>query len=64
MLEQFTEVHFALEVALRTEDEVAENAGIDIPIDDTFVVLASVLVINDKGNDLMPQTLLDHDQPA
>lgn len=64
VLEQFTEIHFAFEVALRTEDEVTEDAGIDIPIDDTFVVLASVLVINDKGNDLMSKALLDHDQPA
>ena len=64
VLEQFTEIHFAFEVALRTEDEVTEDAGIDIPIDDTFVVLTSVLFINDKGNDLMSKALLDHDQPA
>ena len=64
VLEQFAEVHFAFEVTLRAKDEVTEDAGIDIPIDDTFVILASVLVINDKGNDLMSKALLDHDQPA
>ena len=37
VLEQFTEVHFAFKVALRAEDEVTEDAGIDIPIDDKLL---------------------------
>jgi putative transposase len=30
----------------------------------SLMIFATVLIVDDKGDDLMPEALLDHDQPA
>lgn len=64
VLEQSTQVHFAFEVGLGTGGDGGEKVRIGIPHGDAAMVLAAVLIVNDKWDDLVPEAFLQHDQSS
>lgn len=45
-------------------DDFGEDGWIFVPFGDSVVVFPSLLIVDDKRHDLMPQAFLHHDQSA
>lgn len=63
-MEQSTQVHFSLEVGLSAGGKVGEDFWVGIPGGDAFMIFATVLIVDDEGDDLMAQAFFEHDQSA
>ncbi len=64
VLEQSTQIHFAIEVGLGAGGEVGEDFWVGIPCCDTFMVFSAVFVIDDKGDNLVSEAFFEHDQSS
>ena len=62
--QQLLQSDLRLKAQLGFDTHTHQNIGIIIPTLDTIQITGAALVIDDEGDDAMPETFLEHDQPA
>jgi hypothetical protein len=61
VLEQSTQIHFAVEVGLGPCGDGGKDFWVRIPEGDAFMVFSAVFIIDDEWDDLVSETFLRHD---